>query len=72
MIMDDNKIQPVEFILKIVKSYSNCKYSISAVRNIIKMRNLKLLTVRTSFTNNQQQSGTQRVAGVCVGGGGGV
>jgi len=64
----DSKIRPVEFILKIVKSCSNCKYICSKKYNK-KERYLKLLTVRASVTNNQQQSGTQRVAGV---GGGGI
>jgi len=66
--MVDSKVKPVEFILKIVKSYSNCKYICSKKYNK-KERYLKLFTVRTSVTNNQQHSGTQRVAGV---GGGGV
>jgi len=61
--MVDSKIKPLEFILKIVKSYSNCKYICSNKYNK-KERYSKLLTVRTSVINNQQQSGTQRVAGV--------
>lgn len=63
MMMVDNKIKPVEFILKIVKSYSNCKYICSKKYNK-RERYLKLLTIRTSVTNNQQQSGTERVVGV--------
>jgi hypothetical protein len=53
MMKVESKIKPVEFILKIVKSYSNCKYIYSKKYNK-KERYLKLLTVRGSVTNNQQ------------------